>query len=185
MYHDYAHRYKVIIETNFFAPMEGKSSSDGENARGKNAAAMYQKSGDGEEAMAGLIGADAVAQIYAGIKDKFENPRSRESKKASAPKMKRELILYGDPERTPDLTPKDYGGGLNLSLDAPGFKPQKKDGSVNFRVPAPPGIRADVFSCIFEVIYDEESEEALVGAVYYKYRPRQINISTLFLNILK
>ena len=60
--------------------MEGKNSSDAENAKIKGAMAQFQKTEVGAERMLGLTGAAAVSVLIAGIRDGLENPKSRQRK---------------------------------------------------------------------------------------------------------
>jgi hypothetical protein len=118
--------------------------------------------------MLGLTGAAAVSVLIAGIRDGLQNPKSRQRKgeQETARMMQRRVFEYG----VGDLQPKDYGDGLDLRLDAPAFAPKDSHSDeAKFRVPGPPGIRADIFSVVFSVLRIDGV--AYVGACHYRYLP--------------
>jgi len=133
-------------------------------------------------------------ELYCGAKKPLEEPpkRDREVREGKAPRVDRTVIVAGNPYAcclmcsTPvealgadedamqcdGCMPQHYPEPtLDLSVDGRPWRSKAARDKPEFKVPAPPGIADWVYSCVFSVIYDDDTSAALIGAVHYRYLP--------------
>ena len=168
--------YDLILETNFFCPMEGKNESDAENSVLKSAFARFQKSKRAEASKGQHSPQEFVRWLFEHTRDDLANPlkRQRMSEEARAKLHDRELILYGNEEHSTD---ECYWHEIaDKQLD---WRIDGRPWSNEYKVNGPKGIADWIFTCIFVVLRDEtlpDGQQTQVGAVYYRYTPCACNV---------
>jgi hypothetical protein len=173
---------------------EGKNTSDAENSKIKYAFSLLQLSNRAGPTERAKDKQHFTLELYRGAKQQLEQPpkRDREVRAGKAPRVDRTLIVYKnkyacclmcstpaealgvdeDAMQCDGCMPQHYPQPtIDLSVDGRPWRSKAAPDKPEYKVPAPPGIADWIYSCVFVIVYDDDTSAALVGAVYYRYLP--------------